>query len=148
MTEKKNSMLLIIITVIAAVIGGAIGKDAVRSYFKPKQDMRSQSVLNQVAHEINKSLPMMIDKDTEMTATLGLEGVLVYNYRFVNHSAGQVDAEQINITLKPRITNAACTTPDTRDTFLKKGVALRYNYYDKNNSFITRIDIQPKDCGF
>jgi len=136
----------LVITIIAAVIGGAIGKNVYTSYFNT--DIRQQPVLNKVAKELNKALPMMIDRDTEMTAALGLEGVLAYNYRFVNHTATQLDAAQVNDALKPRITQAACTTPDTRDTFLKKGVTLRYNYYDKNQTFITRIDIQPKDCGF
>jgi hypothetical protein len=38
--------------------------------------------------------------------------------------------------------------PETRDDFLKKGVTLRYSYFDKDKQHIATIDVTPKDCGF
>src|SRR5262249_28735190 len=98
--------------------------------------------------EINKKLPILVDKETEFVSSAGLDGVLVYNYRLVNVSAADVDVPQFLGALKPRITSSACTTPETRDTFLKKGVTLRYSYADKASVFVVSLDVIPKDCGF
>jgi hypothetical protein len=134
--------------IVATIVGAVAGREAVaRLFSKPEPDLRSQKVLAEVAAQTNKDLPMTIDKDTELVSSLGLEGVFVYNYRLVNFSAADVDAKQLIAALKPRITTSACTTPDTRDTFLKKGVTLRYSYSDKDRAYVASVDVAPKDCG-
>jgi hypothetical protein len=34
--------------------------------------------------------------------------------------------------------------PETRDDFLKKGVTIRYSYFDKDKQHIASIDVTPK----
>ncbi len=90
----------------------------------------------------------MIDKETELMPTEGLEGMLIYNYRLVSYSAAQIDSKRFAAGAKQRVVQGACSTPETRDDFLKKGVTLRYSYYDKDKKPIATIDVKPADCGF
>ena len=108
--------------------------------------LHSQVFLNQVAGRLNRSLPMMIDQETELVSTVGLESTFVYNYRLVNSSASEIDAAKLNELLRPQVTNGACTNPETRDQFLKRGVRLRYLYTDKDRAFITSFDVTAADC--
>jgi hypothetical protein len=78
--------------------------------------------------------------------TMGADGVFVYNYRLVNLSAAQVNVEAFLSALRPSVTNAACSTPETREKFLDKGVALRYTYSDSNRQYLTQIDVSVGDC--
>jgi hypothetical protein len=71
--------------IVMVVIWGALGREGIGLVLSGGPDVRSQQVLNKVASDINKSLPMQVDKDTELLATVGLEGILVYSYRLVNH---------------------------------------------------------------
>jgi hypothetical protein len=44
------------------------------------------------------------------------------------------------------VVKSACTNPATRDTFLKKGVLLRYSYVDTDRAFLTSFDVAEADC--
>jgi hypothetical protein len=70
-----------------------------------------------------------------------------HHYRLTNYAAGDLDKEKLFRTLRPEVTNSACTTPETRDTFLKRGIAVRYSYAYKERTYLGRIDVTPKDCG-
>jgi len=118
------------------------------AYFASREDPRSVEHLGRVAAEINRSVPVMIDQETELLPAVGAPGMLIYNYRLVSYSAAQVDAKKFATGAKERLRQNACASPETRDDFLKKGVTLRYSYYDKNKQHIATFDITPADCGF
>jgi hypothetical protein len=104
--------------------------------------------LSKIAAEINRSVPVMIDKETELMPTSGHEGMLIYNYRLVAYSVSQLDHQKFAAGAKDKVTQGACNRPETRDEFLKNGVTLRYSYFDKDKQHIATIDVTPKDCGF
>ena len=121
----------------------------VRAYFPGEMDdPRSQEYLSCIAAEINRGVPVMIDKETELMPTSGHEGMLIYNYRLVSYSVKQLDHEKFAAGARDRVVQGACSRPETRDDFLKKGVTLRYSYFDKDKQHIATIDVTPKDCGF
>jgi len=120
----------------------------VPKYFKAREDPRSVEHLRKVAAEINRSVPVMIDQETELLPAVGAPGMLIYNYRLVSYSVTQLDARKFAAGAKQRLTQGACGTPETRDDFLKKGVTLRYSYYDKDKQHIATFDVTPADCGF
>lgn len=136
------------IGILAAVVAGTLGREGARVLLGGRDDVRSQRVLSRVASDLNKTLPMQVDKDTELMATVGLEAVMVYSYRLINRSAGDVDATAFSTEMRPRLVNAACTTPQTRDGFLKKGVTMRYMYADKDRRHVATIEVNPSDCRF
>jgi len=117
-------------------------------YFQQEVDPRSKEFLGKVAAEINRAVPVMIDPETELMPAVGAEGMLHYNYRVVGYSAAQLDHEKFREGAKQRVKQAACSMPETRDGLLKKGVTLRYSYFDKDKKPIATIDVMPADCGF
>lgn len=141
-----NRINVIILVVIAAVVGGVVGKDMAQHYFN--DDIKSEQYLTKLSNEINKKTPIMADQETELFSTLGLQGVFVYNYRFVNVHADQVNTDKLMYNLREPVQRAACSTPQTRDNFLKKGISLRYTYYDSKKIYIGSLDVRPADCGF
>jgi hypothetical protein len=147
-------------TKIILVIGGAVfvgyllwwafrgSFPLISGYRYFTEDPRSKEYLTKVAAEINRSVPVMIDKETELLPAEGADGMLIYNYRLVGHSVAQLDANRFAAGAKERISQSACSRPETRDDFLKRGVTLRYSYFDKDKRHIASVDVAPSDCGF
>lgn len=117
-------------------------------WFKEEADPRSQEFLDQIAAQINRSVPVMIDKETELMPAVGAPGMLIYSYRLVSYSVAQVDHERFATGTKERVKQGACSRPETRDSLLKKGVTLRYSYFDRDKQHIATVDVAPSDCGF
>jgi hypothetical protein len=117
-------------------------------YFKENSDPRSQERLSRIAAEINRSVPVMIDKETELTVVEGYEAMLIYKYRLVPYSVKQLDHVKFAAGAKQRVAQSACNQSEMRDDYLKKGVTLRYSYFDKDKQHIATVDVTPADCGF
>jgi hypothetical protein len=117
-------------------------------YFQAEPDPRSREFLGKLAAEINRQAPVMVDAETELLPVIGEDGILIYSYRLVSYAVAQLDPEKFRAGAKERVTRAACGTPETRDGLLKKGVTLRYAYFDKDRQHIATLDVTPSDCGF
>jgi len=130
------------------VVGAYFVYQKVPVWFEKEADPRSQEFLGKIAAEINKSVPVMIDQETELMPAAGAPGMLIYNYRLVSYSVAQLDHNRFATGAKEKVTQGACNRPETRDGFLKKGVTLRYSYYDKDRQHIATFDVNPSDCGF
>ena len=139
-----KSLAWIAFGVIAAYFFWWVAQD----YFRSNPDPRSQEYLSKIAAEINRSVPLMIDKETELLPVEGHPGMLIYNYRLVAYSASQLDHQKFAAGAKQKVTQEACNRPETRDDFLKKGVSLRYAYFDKDKQHVATVDVTPADCGF
>ena len=96
-------------------------------WFEEEADPRSQEFLAKIAAEINRSIPTMIDQETELMPAVGAPGMLIYSYRLVSYSVTQVDHDRFAAGAKERVKQGACSRPETRDSLLKKGVTLRYS---------------------
>ena len=116
--------------------------------FQEKSPPRSEKRLSRIAAEVNRSVPVMIDKETELTAVEGHEGMLIYKYRLVPYSVRQLDHQKFAAGAKQKVAQGACNAPETREDFLKQGVTLRYSYFDKDKQHIATVDVTPSDCGF
>jgi hypothetical protein len=137
----------IITAVVVAIFTGSLIWWAVLEN-RRRENPRSEESLNRLAADINRRVPVMIDKETELLPAVGAEGLLTYNYRLVSYSVTQFDATRFAVGAKERVTQGACNRSETRDDLLKNGVTLRYSYFDKNKQHIATIDITPADCGF
>jgi len=136
------------IWLVIGIAAGALVWWVVPAYFNKPPDPRSKEYLDRVAAEINRSVPVMIDAETELMPTTAGYAMLIYNYRLVKYSAAQLNHEKFAAGAKQRVAQGACSQPETRDDFLKKGVTLRYSYFDKDKKHIATIDVTPGDCGF
>ena len=132
----------------AGVLAGYLVWWVLPGFFQKEEDPRSQEYLSRIAAEINRSVPVMIDQETELMPVAGAPGMLIYNYRLVGYSVTKLDHQKFAAGAKQRVTQGACERPETRDEFLKKGVTLRYSYFDKDQQHIATIDVTPADCGF
>lgn len=117
-------------------------------FLAKQEDPRSQEYLSKIAAEINRSVPVMIDKETELLPSEAAPGMLIYKYRLVSYSVSRVNHVKFAAGAKAKLTQEACARPETRDDFLKKGVTLRYSYFDKDKQHIATIDVTPADCRF
>jgi len=133
---------------MVVVVGVYLVYQKVPAWFEKEADPRSQEFLSRIAAEINRSVPVMIDQETELMPAAGAPGMLIYNYRLVSYSVAQLDHNRFATGAKEKVTQGACNRPETRDGFLKQGVTLRYSYYDKDKQHIATFDVQPSDCGF
>ncbi len=145
---KKFSVSSVILWGMVFVIGAYFVYLAAPDWLEKEADPRSQEFLGKIAAEINRSIPVMIDQETELMPAVGAPGMLIYNYRLVNVLVAQVDHNKFAAGAKERLKQSACNRPETRDNFLKKGVTLRYSYFDKDKQHIATVDVTPADCGF
>ena len=141
-------MLKIFTWILLGAVAAYLGFVGFSELIQKKAPLRSEKHLNQIAAEINRSVPVMIDKETELTGVEGHEGMLIYKYRLVPYSVRQLDHQKFAAGAKQKIAQGACNAPETRDDFLKQGVTLRYSYFDKNKQHIATVDVTPADCGF
>ena len=142
MSRTKIFTLVVAALLFGAAIWWAVPKPS------DGENPRSQSSLNRLADQINRGVPVMIDKETELLAAVGTEGMLTYNYRLVSYSVSQLNASKFAAGAKERVRQGVCNRPETRDDLLKQRVALRYSYFDKDKQHIATIDVLPADCGF
>jgi hypothetical protein len=145
---KKNFILRAILWVVAAVAAGYLVWWFIPIVLQNSADPRSLEHLTQVAAEINRSIPVMIDQETELLPAQAAEAMLIYNYRLVGYSAAQINPDKFAAGVREKVTQSACNRAETSEGFLKKGVSLRYSYFDKDKIHIATVDVTPKDCGF
>jgi hypothetical protein len=140
----KKSLLWIAVGVVA----GCLAFWAIPQMFQERLDPRSAERLGKIAAELNRSVPVMIDKETELTLVEGHEAMLIYKYRLVPYSVSQLDHQKFAAGAKQKVAQGACNQAELREDYLKKGVTLRYSYFDKDKQHIATVDVTPTDCGF
>jgi len=106
----------------------------------------SQAFVVSVAMEVNKTLPRMVDAETELVEVLAREGQLVYRYRLVKYTRDQIDVARLAAGIRKRLIDTACRTPATRTSFLDRGVALQHVYGDKYGREMAIIDVAASHC--
>jgi hypothetical protein len=141
--KNKNAIIGTIIGIIVAAVVSVWIQNGRSGLFSSKEP--SMEVLNATANKINSSLPMMLDSDTELSTTVGLDGILQYHYRLVNYSIEQIDTGTLMPQLRQNIINSSCTIKDTRD-LLKKGAMLEYIYHDKDRRVISSFSLNNNEC--
>ena len=82
LADMKKSLVWIAVGVIA----GCLVFWGIPEMFQEKLDPRSPARLSRIAAELNRSVPVMIDKETELTLVEGHEAMLIYKYRLVPYS--------------------------------------------------------------
>ena len=97
---------------------------------------------------INRQLPMMVDSETQLIGTMGAGRLLQYNYRLLRVASSQTDTNALKAAFQAQTRNGACTAPELRDTFLKRGITVRFAYADSSFRRLFSVDVTPGDCGF
>jgi hypothetical protein len=147
-TEIDRGMKQAFLWVVVGVVAGLLGWWLLAGYFKRTEDPRSIERLSREAAQLNRSLPVLIDKETELTVTEVAQAMFIYKYRLVNVSADKADHAKFTAAAKPQLVQNSCNRPETRNDFLSKGITMRFSYFDKDKQHIATIDVTPADCGF
>lgn len=101
--------------------------------------------LLQSAVEMNRTLPMMVDKDTRLDATTAGPGRrFTYSYTLINHAVADLDVSVLQNGLRPSLIANYKSLPQMKE-FRDANVELHYQYKDKNGAFVADIMVSPKD---
>lgn len=97
----------------------------------------------EVASEVNKACPMMVDAETRLdNATALPKNVFQYNYTLVNVEKATANAEEMKNYLEPMITNLVKTNPQMKAMRDIK-TTINYYYKDKAGNFLFLISLTP-----
>lgn len=110
---------------------------------KQSEDWGSFEHLSATASNLNKTLPMMVDKITECFVVTPLDHELDFSYRVTTLEAAQINIDAND--LKNERTNYACFHPNIRP-LIDRGISMRYSYFDKNKKFVISTLIRKSDC--
>lgn len=140
-TEETDKTKNKRVQLIVGLIVGLVVAFAVQQYFTRKSLLDKQ--LMEMASELYKSFPMMLDRDTRIDNAVAMpNNVFQYTYSLVNMEKGEVETTALKNFLIPISTNNYKTHPDMK--FLRdNNVTLKYYYRDKNGEYLFSFSIAP-----
>ncbi len=141
--ENKNGRIVAAVVIgVIAITGGAVMMNQLAKQINSVSYFNLVRMTSQVA----KTLPMLVDKETELYAVGAEDKAIRYNYRLVNHAKSDITLDPFVKAIKPGIINGNCSNPETRKGLLEKGVAMKYEYYDSSKVFIVELVVTSADC--
>jgi hypothetical protein len=129
-------------------IGAVVGIAAFAlSYFAVQQvffrPASFDKTMMKVASELNKTCPVMIDKETRLDNAVALpDNIFQYNYTLVNFDKSQVNIDTVKKYVEPGLINNIKTNPDLK-LYRDNKVTMAYYYRDKNGEFVLKISVTP-----
>ena len=108
----------------------------------------SQVLMEEVAEEINKELPIFLDNETKLDRVDGFENRLRYNYTLVNISRADLVASGVDLQaeLAAGLIDGVCDSAEM-EMYVKNGATIEYVYFDQEGALIEEIVIDtPTDC--
>lgn len=105
------------------------------------------SDMQEIASDINKDLPEMMDSDTRLdNVTVEKDGGLTYNYTLINYLKSDFRYGEIKNSLIEGITENICTNPNM-EIYVDNNTTFYYQYFDKEENLIETISVFPYiDC--
>ncbi|MHB8766297.1 MAG: hypothetical protein ACYDA8_18420 [Deferrisomatales bacterium] len=151
MWKKILAVLGFIGILIAASIGGQIGKEVGKAAMKPStQEIEAKLAegFARAADQYNQRLPMMVDQDTRLDKmTVGPGTRAVYHHTFPKYTSRDIDANWLQTNLRPEVMRKVCASADMKKSLQYGGIYV-YSYSGSNGVEITRFEIDRNDCGF
>lgn len=140
-SEQDNKKRLNLKFIIGLTLGLIVAILVQQYFFKPPSlDKRMMNV----ASELNKTCPIMIDAETRLDNAVALpEKTFQYNYTLINMDKDSIDIERLEEYLKPLILNSVKTNPDLK-SFRDNNITMSYNYKDKNSNHIFKLIFTPE----
>jgi len=101
--------------------------------------------LVRVASQASATLPTVVDSETVLFRVEAKGGRLIYHYRMIHLLKTDV-APGALAGFQVSIVQESCSKQATRDQFLRQGVVLEHNYYDKDDQLITTAEVSTDSC--
>lgn len=138
----RRCTLLNIIICITSLIILLNSSNSIASLFRKTE--RVEDRIKNYAQELNKTLPQMGDKDTQLNLVSANGKTLSFMFKFVY--LNKSDINRIFYTdMQNGILKNICSDKNALNLF-SEGVNFDYIYYDKNNNIVTRININKSSC--
>ena len=98
-----------------------------------------------IASEINKTCPIILDKETRLDNTVAMpNNALQYNYTLINMEKETSDTTELKNYILPIVTNGIKTSPQME--FQRKNrTTLKYYYKDKNGKYLFHFVITAQN---
>jgi hypothetical protein len=139
--RKSIPAALVVVGIISAVVAWLVNE----RIFHSSGDTSVEKALADLASELNKMFPKMLDSETRAETIISEPpNALVYRYTMINRTREQFNVQKLTDTMRPRIINGYKTDEKMR-TLREAGVTLKYRYYDKNGAPITEIVVTTTD---
>jgi ribosomal protein L37E len=101
-------------------------------------------VLVEMASEMNKNLPMMIDANTRLDNVMATFGkTVLYSYTITGLETATMDTLAMKQILEPQILNIVKTNPDMK-YFRENDITMRYYYKEESGNYLFSIVITPE----
>jgi len=139
--KKTNSEKKALGIIVGVIFFGLIYFAVQQLFFKaPPLD----KAMMEVASEINKSCPIMIDAETRLDNAIALpNNVFQYNYTLVSIDKSSTDTLGMRKILEPNIINYVKT--NSQMSFQRDHkTTVNYYYKDKTGSFLILISVTPE----
>lgn len=139
--KPKDVILIIVVFAVAAAYGFG------RTFLKAKlQPPGSEAALREMALELNRSLPKMIDADTQLAFTSGADHEFAFHYKIVSRKAEEVQVGPFEAELRKRLIPASCSDHDLQERFFKNGTTVSHQFQGSDGMPIVTVDVTPQDC--
>ena len=137
----KNTLKNWIETILGIVLF-SMASFLVKQYLSKPPSLYKE--LMEIASEVNKTLPIMIDRETQLDNTISKSpNVFQYNHSLINFEKENLDVLELKNELEPKILNTVRTNPNLQ-YFRDKDVVINYYYKDKNGMFLLEITVTPE----
>jgi hypothetical protein len=139
-----NKRILGAITLLASLVGLAIGKVGVQSYFDHRRTAAFERALADVSKQMNEGLPKQAD-NTRLDSTApgpGLRFTCVYTVFGVSDDS--IDTATRVSAMRALLVSAYKTSPQFA-LFRAQGVEMHSVYRDTEGKQIAEIVVSPKD---
>jgi len=126
---------------LAGIVVGIVAMVLVQQFFFKSPSFDKQMM--QMASELNKTCPVMVDAETRLDNTVALpDKIFTYNYTLVNQVKDSINVEELKDYLTPLVTNNIKTNPVMK-FYRDNKITLSYYYKDKQGVFLLNIDVTP-----
>jgi len=126
---------------LAGIVVGIVAMVLVQQFFFKSPSFDKQMM--QMASELNKTCPVMVDAETRLDNTVALpDKIFTYNYTLVNQVKDSINVEELKSYLTPLVTNNIKTNPVMK-FYRDNKITLSYYYKDKQGVFLLNIDVTP-----
>ncbi len=143
MTQRKSSVKLIFVSIIAAVVGSLVA-----GQFFDSGSASIEKKLVKASNEVNQRCPILLDKETRLDTTVAGPGKkFTYFYTLIHVSSADVPdggKEKFIDAMRPRIVNNVRTNKDLQP-FRDVKVKMVYIYKTNDNKEFARIPVSPAD---
>ena len=138
--KNKSVSVMALVVTVSAVIGAVAGSLAVQSIFKGNSNGNVDAVLMQTADELNKQLPMTVDKYTRLDTTVAMPGGKFKYMYTVFADDNFPEAAEFETNLKPKLVNMYETSDDMKQ-MRDVNATLVYSYFLEDGTEYTSFEI-------